>query len=217
MSRTTEKARAAVTAAEADHARWATTLADAEASAAAAQEAVAETPDDLDRIGAAAALAHAKASAARRALVKAVVRLADARRGVLVAEADDEAEMAKSTRKAADAHTRKVNALLTQLQELDGVPYGPEHHEEGRGLDSKYTGRRVEQVSRRVVLWSQVRLHDVRAAVLRYVAENDAMPYAGRDLPSGVVPYPFNQEPLTGEQIPAAAREYLATLAPAAV
>ncbi|WP_086149255.1 hypothetical protein [Cellulosimicrobium sp. KWT-B] len=206
MSRALDKARAAVATAQGELDRWTTALHDAEAAAAAAELAEPATPDDLDRIGQDATSASSRASAARRALATATVRLDVARRAALRAEADDETEAARSARKSYETHAGKVRALLDQLEKLDGIRYGnaPEHR--GTGWRD-HPGTSVS-----LDLYRRLCTHEARAAVLRFAAERGHAPMFVHELdtrPEGA----RLSDQVQGEQVPESVHAYAATTA----
>ena len=209
MSRALDKARAAVTAAEAEHDRWAAALHDAEAAAAAADQAEATTPGDLDRIGQEAARTAARVSAAQRALATAATRLDTARRAALHAEANAEADAARAARKEYESHAAKVRSLLDQLEKLDGTRYGNPPDFSGPGW-AKHPAQSVS-----LALFNRAGLHEARAAVLRYTAANGHAPTWVHEL----VPRPESllvSDQLVGEHIPASVRAYVAATNPPA-
>ena len=199
MSRALDKARAAVVTAQAELDRWTAALHDAEAAAAAAELAEAATPDDLDRIGQDAVRASSRVSAARRALAAVTARIDTVRRAALRAEADDEAEAAKSARKAYETHAGKVRALLDQLQKLDGVQYGSAPQHRGSGWND-HPGKSVS-----LDLYRRICTHEARAAVLRYAAEHGHTPTFVHELDT--VPEGARiSDQVDGEQVPESVR-----------
>lgn len=205
MSRATDKALGAATAAEQDHARWTTALTEAERAVAAADTAQAESPEDLDRVGQEAVRATARLGAARRALAMAGDRLLAARRAVLYAEANDEADAAKTARKECESHSRKLTALLDQLERLDGVRYPlTSTHWDGRADSTRSVGARLRHAAE---------THETREAVLRATADTGRVPHIAYDLAEGRPKFLMPSETLTGEQVPTSAREYAALVA----
>lgn len=207
MSRTTDKARAAVGDAEAEVARWTAALDEAEAAASAADNAEATDPADLDRIGQDAVRATARATAARRALATASDRVDPLRRAALRAEADDEAEAARSARKAYDKHAGQVRSLLDQLEKLDGVRYGNAPRHSGPGWANH------PSESTALAMYNRVSVHEARAAVLRFVATHGHAPTFVHELdarPEGL----HVSDQLTGEHVPESVRAYVAATTP---
>lgn len=207
MSRAADKALAEVTRAAEELVRWATAVREAEEAAADAEAAVVTDPSELDAVGDTAVRATARAAAARRGYAQAAVRLADARRRALLAEADDEEDAARRAQRAYDDHARKVATLREQLEALDGVAYWPPAERlEGNAVAL------VLRVSRSSALYAVVMLHETRAAVLRYTTEHGRVPALGLDL-RGAVSFHVAADALTGDQVPDAARAYAAALA----
>lgn len=209
MSRATDKALAEVGRTAEELVRWTAAVASAEEAAADAEAAVVSDPSELDAAGDAAVRATARAAAARRGYAQATVRLADARRRALLAEASDEEDAARAARRTYTAHTRKVTALREQLEELDGVAYGP-RQERLEATDVAV----VQRVSKGSLLFAVVRFHETRAAVLRYTVEHGRVPVLASDL-RGAVSFDVRADALDGDQVPDTAREYVATAAEA--
>ncbi|PTU55372.1 hypothetical protein DBB34_14545 [Sphaerisporangium cinnabarinum] len=127
MSRALDNARKAVEKAAADVARWDGKAFEATSQKAAlessAGDALLDDPTaedrigrDLDRLTSQIRTSNTAAETARR-------RLANARTAALLAEADDEDAAAKIAAKELEKHTARVNELVKQLEELDGVHY----------------------------------------------------------------------------------------------
>ena len=205
MSRALSKAHAAVADALRDRDRWITALADAETDATRALDVDVADPADLDAAGENAARTASRVAAARRALERAEVRVADARRTSLLAEAADEDAQADSASRELTSLQGKVCALLGQLEALNGA---------------RYELPDAEQVSRRVamgayvdvprskieILETQVRLHRLRAAVLRITATSGQVPSFAHELD---VPVPWGAwSPISPDIVPDSAKAY---------
>lgn len=175
MSRALTKALSAVEEAERNRDRWVAALATAEAEAAMALDFEVSDPSELEAAGEQAARAAAKAAAARRALGVAEQRLQEAREAALLAEAADEDAAAAALEKEHRSLQSRVDALLKQLEDLNGVRYDLP--------DGEAIYRRVEMGERVVVheprthrLAVEARSHRVRASVLRATARTRRVP-----------------------------------------
>jgi len=216
MSRALEKARAEAARAAADVEKWVRAVTGAAGELAAAEATEVTDPSQLDSVGDAAVRARGKVGAAQRALDTAETRRSVARRAVLLAEAADEDDEAARVERDVRAHESKVQNLLDQLRDLDGVPY------DAVTAESTYSDRRrfggsgdgqVFQARRLDLLVASARQHRVRAAVLRSTAATGGVPTFNHE-----VDYTFPDwhagTPLTGDDVPDSARDYAASLTP---
>lgn len=178
MSRVLSRALAEVEAAQRDRDRWARVVVESEQAAENAAAVDVTDPSELDAVGDAAVRAAGKVGAAQRAFATAERRLADARRSALVAEASDEDEQAVAAQKGLAGHRSKLDALLRQLRDLDGVDYEPK-------LIWTFDNKSVEPPTNSTRMTWTVHVHRTRAAVLRYAVENGRAPSFGHEVGVG--------------------------------
>lgn len=120
----------------------------------------------------------------RQAVELARERVLAARRAVLVAEAGEQDRIAASTEENKAALRVKIDALLGQIETLDGVRYEPPSEPESGAVGSRSLSWTIP---RTVQLDNEAALHRHRASVLRYVAQHDVLPVFVQelDVPAG--------------------------------
>lgn len=153
---------------------------DAKAAAARAEAAridaegvdvIVDDPSQVDRIG-------REVDAQKRLAGAYSIKAADARvqrddliRQALLIESERLDKQADGAEKAAEQHQKKVDGLLAQLEELDGVSYqvAPLKND-GFGLSDSWPTTRAEE------LRGEVGRDHFRASVIRYVLEHGQVP-----------------------------------------
>jgi hypothetical protein len=209
VSRATEHARKTVEKATADLEKWQGKVFDATAQHAGLQatagDALLDDPDAEERIDRELVRLQSQARTAATAVSTAQERLAGARRQVLQAEAEEEDAAGAAAEKELTKHQAKVDALLKQLEELDGVVYDPRTPDTVRwdgGAPLVLPTQRSETL-RRLLLH-----HRQRAAVLRFVHVHGTVPTVSHELD---VRWPGWSPGLPVTEVPQTAREYVAS------
>lgn len=215
MSRTVASATKAVEKALGDLQKWQTKVRDAAdqklALEAGLGDALLDDPEAEERTGSELERLGIRVRSGLVAVETAEARLEAARRDVLEAEAAVEEGAAAAALKDHAKHESKVDALLRQLEELDGVSY------EAVTIDSAYelrgnagsVGPGEWAVRRLDAVHAASVEHSIRAAVLHFVAERGVLPVFTHDLPTRG-PGWGHGFPLSAEQIPEAARAFVA-------
>lgn len=189
MSRALNAAQKDVEKNEADVAKWETRVSQEQATLTALEatlgEALLDDETAADRLPAQIDAASSRIRATRRAVAVAHQRLTAARQKALRVEADDEDDIAATHQKNADQIRGKVDQLLQQIEQIDGVRYldpedvAADHYRVGAG--EQYT----VQLSRSGLAYDAAHLHRSRAAVLRYTAEHGRVPTFTHELALG--------------------------------
>ena len=151
-------------------------------------------------------------AAARRALIRVEARLGEVRRDVLLAEADDEEGMAATVARELTGLQGKVEALLGQLETLNGIRYEVPADE----LISRRVkmGERVSMpLAKTDALDTQARIHRIHAAVLRATARSGRVPLFFHELEEQF-PGSWASSLIDPGIVPTSARAYAATLDP---
>jgi len=207
-SRALNRAQSAVVDAERDRDRWTVAVAEAEVAAAAALQVDVSDPSELDAAGERAARTASKVAAARRALARVEDRLAETRRSVLLVEADDEDAAAAAAERELTTLQGKVEALLAQLEALNNVRY--ELPDDERVSRLVAMGERVEmRTPRTSTLATEVRVHRIRAAVLRTTARTGRVPGFIHELDE-LIPGVWGSSLIDPAVVPPSARAYAA-------
>ncbi len=136
MSRKMDKARAAVTNAEARLKEWrakAETLSSELTKAEKNLGSVAVETGDLDSASRSLSDLRGRAAAAGEAVRAAEAGLTEAQRGFILAEADDLSSKAKKLRRDADKRQSQTDMLLKELTDFEGCTYTPAPQDQRAG------------------------------------------------------------------------------------
>lgn len=183
MSSALQRAHGAVQKAQADVTKWTATLNQLQPRHAALEATLGATvlddPSAAEKLIAELTDIASRTTVAERAVAVATDRVRDARRAVLLAEADEDDAAATAAEREAQKVTAAVAKALKTLEEVDGATWV---RFEARPGVEYIGGTPVERVNRAEVLNSRGRFHQLRAAVTRHVHTHGRRPRFGSEL-----------------------------------